>query len=176
MVTRRWDWYQLKAEWAQRLVSEADLPRGALVLDIGAGRGAVTDSLLSIGARVVAVEAHAGRAQHLRERFGASVVVVQVDAADLRLPRQPYHVVANPPFALTTPLLRRLLQSGSRLRSAHLILQEQAAKRWAGPTAPGIGRWCRTHDVSTGRRIPRSAFDPAPPVDGRVLVVRRHAR
>jgi 23S rRNA (adenine-N6)-dimethyltransferase len=82
-------------------------------------------------------------------------------------------VVANPPFGLTTALLRRLLQPGTRLVSAHLVLQAQAARRWAGPSAPGTRRWSRHHVATLGPTVPRSAFRPRPPVPARVLRVSR---
>lgn len=170
---RRWAWHQLDTRWANQLVAEAAIAPGALVLDVGAGMGALTGPLLAGGARVIAVEAHPDRARDLRRRFGDAIVVVQTDARDLRLPRRPYHVVANPPFGLTTALLRRLLQPGSRLLSAHLVLQDQAARRWAGETAPGARRWGRSFETSAGIRVPRSAFRPPPAVDARVLVIRR---
>ena len=123
---------------------------------------------------MVAVEAHPQRARHLRQRFGSDIVVVQVDAADLRLPRRPFHVVANPPFAVTTPLLRRLLHPRSRMVSATLVLQAQAAQRWAGPTAPDVRRWGHLYAVDLGPAVPRRAFTPPPRVDARVLrIVRR---
>lgn len=170
---RRWGWHQLDPQWAGWLVAEAGIPRGALVLDVGAGHGALTAPLVEAGARVIAVEAHRQRAQFLRERFGAAVVVVQTDAAVLRLPRRPYHVVANPPFGVTAAVLRRLLQPGSRLQSAHLVLQDKAARWWAGPSAPGYGRWGRRFALSVGPRLPRTAFAPRPRFDARVLVVVR---
>ena len=148
---------------------------GDRVLDVGAGDGALTRHLVAVGAKVVAVEAHPGRAQLLRDRFGdrGDVVVVRADAADLRLPRHDFHVVANPPFAITAALLRRLLHPASRLVSAHLVLQQQAARKWGSPRAPDIGRWGRTFDVSLGRSVPRSAFRPPPHVPTQVLVIRR---
>jgi 23S rRNA (adenine-N6)-dimethyltransferase len=170
---RRWGWHQLAPHHAHRLVADAELPPGALVLDIGAGRGAVTEVLLDAGHRVIAVEAHPGRAAHLRRRFGAGITVVQVDARHLRLPRRPFHVVASPPYAITTPLLQLLLQRGSRLRSAHLVLQHQAARRWAAGQAPGAGRWTREFQVAVGRTVPRHAFRPPPPVSSAVLLIRR---
>jgi len=142
-------------------------------VDVGAGLGALTAPLVASGAHVVAVEAHAARAQALRARFGGAAIVVQADAADLRLPRHPYHVIANPPFALTTAVLRRLLQPGSRLESARLVLQHQAAVRWASPLAPGYARWSRTFLVGLGWEVPPRAFRPPPRVRCRVLVIRR---
>jgi 23S rRNA (adenine-N6)-dimethyltransferase len=171
--TPRWGWHQLEPAWAARLVADAALPVGALVIDVGAGHGALAGPLIAAGARVIAVEWHPARVRYLRRHFGDRVVVVQADACDLRLPRQPYHVVANPPFGITTALLRRLLQPGSRLRSAHLVLQHQAARRWSGHDAPGRVRWAQTFAAGRGPVIPRDAFRPRPPVDARVLVIRR---
>jgi len=169
----RWGWHELQPAWAARLVADAALPAGATVLDIGAGLGALTAPLVASGARVVAVEAHDRRAHALRERFGKGAVVVQTDAADLRLPRHPYHVVANPPFGLTTLLLRRLLQRGSRLQSARLVVQQQAAVRWASPGAPAYARWSVDFAVTLGPVVPPGAFRPPPPVRCRVLVIQR---
>lgn len=143
------------------------------MVDVGAGEGALTEPLLRSGARVIVVEAHHGRARALRERFGDAVVHVRADAADLRLPRRPFHVVANPPFAVTSALLRRLLHPGGQLQSAHLVLQTQAAQRWAAADAPGIRRWGPAFQVTLGSRVPPSAFRPPPAVPTSVLVVRR---
>jgi 23S rRNA (adenine-N6)-dimethyltransferase len=172
---REWGWHQLDPRWADRLVRQAALPPGALVLDIGAGTGALTRPLLEIGARVIAVEAHPGRARALSERFGRDITVVRADAADLRLPRRPFHVVANPPFAVTSALLRRLLHGGSRLVTAHLLLDRRAAKRWMSPDAPGVRRWGLDFEVGLGRRVPRAAFDPPPTVDIVTLWIRRRS-
>ena len=170
---RRWGWHELDARWAARLVADAHITPGATVLDVGAGTGALTAHLLAAGARVIAVEAHPGRARQLHCRFGTAITLVQADAADLRLPRRPYHVVANPPFGVTTALLRRLLQPGSRLVSAHLLLQEQAARRWAGADAPGARRWTVTFGATLGARVPRRALSPRPHLDVRVLRIER---
>jgi 23S rRNA (adenine-N6)-dimethyltransferase len=169
-----WGWHRLTDNWADAIVADARVQRGELVLDIGAGTGALTAPLARAGARVVAVELHPRRIAGLQRRFaGSRVTVVHADAADLRLPRQPFRVVANPPFAVTAQLLRRILGPGSRLVAADLVLQRSAARRWTEGRAPGAGRWLRTFEMEIGRRIPRGAFVPRPPVDCVVLTVRR---
>jgi 23S rRNA (adenine-N6)-dimethyltransferase len=170
---RTWGWHQLDPRWAERLVADAGVGAGDLVLDVGAGLGALTSPLLEVGARVIAVETHPDRAAHLRACFGRELVVVTADARDLRLPRRPFHVVANPPFAISGALLGRLVHPGSRLVQAHVVLQLQVARRWCGPGAPAARRWQRTFHAELGRPVPRSAFRPPPAVHSRVLVLRR---
>ena len=171
---RAWGWHPLTDEWAARIVADAAVRPGELVLDIGAGHGALTAELVERGARVIAVELHPDLVRHLSWRFaGLPVTVVQADALSLRLPRRPFRVVASPPYAITSPLLRRLLAPSSRLTAADLVLQRAAVRRYTSGRAGGPGRWRHQWRLQAGRPLPRRAFRPSPRVDSAVLVVRR---
>jgi 23S rRNA (adenine-N6)-dimethyltransferase len=95
--------------------------------------------------------------------------VVQADAASLRLPRQPFRVVASPPYGITADLLSLLLAPGSRLVAADLVLQRAAVRKYAERRVRG----CR---LTQGLAVPRRAFTPPPRVDSAVLVIRRQPR
>ena len=138
---------------------------GELVLDFGAGEGALTAHLVRAGARVVAVELNPRRAGLLRERF-PGVTVVQADAASFRLPARPFRVVASPPYGISSGLLRTLLASGSGLTAADLVLQRAVVQRYAAGGA-------RRFSLAAGLALPRRAFLPPPRVDSAVLVIRR---
>ena len=51
----RWGWHRLSKPWASRLVADAGVSGHDLVLDVGAGDGALTALLLACGARVIAI-------------------------------------------------------------------------------------------------------------------------
>lgn len=165
---RAWGWYPLADAWAGRIVADAHIHPGELVVDIGAGLGTLTTQLLAAGARVLAVEPHPGRAERLTETFaGRPVTVIRTDACSMRWPARPFRVVANPPYAITTELLRLLLSPRSRLVAADLVLQRAVVNRYAGSR---VHRW----QLRAGRSVPRSAFRPVPRVDSAVLVIRKH--
>ena len=162
---RAWGWHRLADEWAARVVAAAGVRPGELVLDIGAGEGALTAHLVRAGARVVAVELHPRRAGILCERF-PGITVVRADAASIRLPGRPFRVVANPPYGISSSLLRTLLAPDSRLVAADLVLQRAVARKYASGAA-------RRFSLTVGLTLPRRAFLPPPHVDSAVLVVRR---
>ncbi|GIJ46922.1 23S rRNA (adenine(2058)-N(6))-methyltransferase Erm(37) [Virgisporangium aliadipatigenens] len=166
---RSWGWHPLVDRWAERVVADAGVRAGELVVDLGAGRGALTRHLVRAGARVLAVELHPGRAAYLRERFAdAPVTVVSADAREVRLPGRPYRVVASPPYGISSALLRRLLGPRSQLVAADLVLQRALVRRWIGHNR----RW----ELRAGTDLPRRAFAPPPTVDSTVLVVRSTRR
>jgi 23S rRNA (adenine-N6)-dimethyltransferase len=172
--TRRWGFHRLSPRAAARLVADASVRPGELVVDVGAGDGALTRALVDVGARVVAVELHPDRFRRLQQRFrDAPVQVVRADASALRLPGRPFRVVANPPFGITTALLRRLLAPGSRLIAGDLVVPRQTMWRWMSDRAPGAQRWRRDYEMTAGRRVPRHAFHPPAPADCVVLSIRR---
>ena len=145
-----------------------------LVVDLGAGEGALTAALVDAGARVIAVELHPRRADRLRARFADErVSVVQCDIGDFRLPPRPFRVVANPPYAMSSAVLRSLLAPGSQVAGADLVLPRHVVRRWTQARTAATARHARRYRLSEGRVLPRSAFHPAPQVDSAVLVVRR---
>ena len=162
---REWGWHRLTDEWAARAVAAAGVRPGELVLDIGAGHGALTAHLVQARARVVAVELNPRRVGVLRERF-TGITVVQADATCIPLPGRPFRVVANPPFGISSRLLRMLLAPGSKLSAADIILQRAVARRYAATGTPRF-------TLAVGLALPRRAFQPPPHVDSVVLVIRR---
>jgi 23S rRNA (adenine-N6)-dimethyltransferase len=165
----------------EELVEDSGAAPGDLVLDIGAGNGLITQALARRGARVTAIEYDAALVRRLRTRFGpgSGVSVVAGDVLTAPLPGEPFTVVANIPFAITTKILRRLLDDpAGLLQRADVIVQSEVARKRG---TPGRGTllnacWEPWFEFTAGPRVPRTAFRPQPRVDAAVLTVRRRDR
>ena len=163
---------------AAELVERAGVGSGDLVVEIGAGTGVLTEALARRAGRVVAVEYDPRLAERTRSRLAGypNVRVVTADARTLRAPRRPFRVVANLPFGSTAAILRRLLgDPRTRLERADLVLQEQAARRYAAarPGTVETIRWGAFYELAVGQRLEPACFRPPPRVGAAVLVARR---
>jgi 23S rRNA (adenine-N6)-dimethyltransferase len=159
------------------LVGGSGVAEGDLVLDIGAGNGLISQALARRGATVVAIERDPALALRLRARFGTwpAVTVVEDDVLTTPLPSEPFRVVANIPFGITTKILRRLLEDAAGLTRADVIVQAEVARK-RGTRGRGTllnACWEPWFEFGTGARIPATAFRPRPRVDAAVLIVAR---
>ncbi|MCD6461809.1 MAG: ribosomal RNA small subunit methyltransferase A [Thermoplasmata archaeon] len=174
---------------ADRQVALADVKEGDVVLEIGGGRGFLTERLAAaaerVGARVVVIEKDPGLAGMLKDRYGyhsgyGSVVeVIEGDALEIGWPSFSL-LVANIPYVISSPLTMKVVEAGQRkgggFRRAVVMYQLEFARRLAAP--PGTREVSRlgikvqsTHSVRLAFRVPRGAFSPPPKVDSAVVVI-----
>jgi 16S rRNA (adenine1518-N6/adenine1519-N6)-dimethyltransferase len=152
-----------------------------VVIEIGAGLGALTEALADTGARVLAIERDQGLVRVLETTFRdrPSVEIVSGDAtalsfADLAPDAVRPAVAGNLPYSVTSPLLLALLHQRARLGPATVMIQREVAERLlAGPGTKAYGSLSilfRLHsDLTEVLEVPPSAFWPAPKVHSTVL-------
>ncbi|MGI5242502.1 ErmE/ErmH/ErmO/ErmR family 23S rRNA (adenine(2058)-N(6))-methyltransferase [Dactylosporangium sp. CA-139066] len=157
----------------RRVADAAALGGGDLVVEVGAGRGALTRELLRRAGSVVAYEADPGLAADLPRVPGLTVRVGDFLAA--RAPGEAFAVVGNIPYALTSPVVDWCLGAPG-LTAATLLTQLEYARKRTGD----FGRWSRLtiatwpqFEWSLAGRVPRGAFRPVPRVDGGILRISR---
>jgi 23S rRNA (adenine-N6)-dimethyltransferase len=158
------------------LVTGSGAGPGDLVVDIGAGNGLISEALARRGAQVLAIERDPALAERLRAKFGTwpAVTVTEGDVLKAPLPGEPFRVVANIPFGITTKILRRLLDSGALARADLIVQAEVARKRGTRGRGTLLNAcWEPWFEFGTGARIPATAFRPVPRVDTAVLIVTR---
>ena len=152
--------------------------RTDLVLDIGAGEGALTAELARRSRQVRAIEIDPELVSGLRSRFAATgnVEIVCGDALRVALPDEPFRVVANIPFNLTTAIMRRLLDDPRvPLARADLVVELDVAwKRARCTPSTALGAyWGAWYEFALVRRLGATAFAPPPATDAGVLRIER---
>jgi 16S rRNA (adenine1518-N6/adenine1519-N6)-dimethyltransferase len=165
----------------EEIVELAAAEESRPVLEIGPGLGVLTGALLAAGARVTAVEVDNRLAAHLRARYADALAsgrltlleadVLDTDKNDLVV--EPYDVVANLPYHITSPVLHYLMEEKPRPARFVLMVQREVAERIAAE--PGgmsyLSVFVQYHaDVRVARVVPAAAFEPAPEVQSALLV------
>ena len=167
---------------AEKLVRIAAVESGDRVIEIGTGLGTLTRALAARAGRVITVEVDAGIVRALRREalLPANVELIHGDALDLDLDRLtgeapgPVRVVGNLPYAVASPLLRRLLDWRERLVSWSVMVQKEVAARLLATTgAREYGSLTVLHQlvatVKIGLDLHPRCFYPVPRVTSTFL-------
>lgn len=153
------------------------------ILEIGPGLGALTERLAASGRPFVAVELDLRLAEHIETllRPYPNARVVRGDILDKRLDAllpgtAPVTVVANLPYAITSPAIAWVLEQGPRVARAVLMAQREVAQRLAAK--PGTKEhgsftvFLALHaELNVEFRVSPGAFHPRPDVDSVVFTV-----
>jgi 16S rRNA (adenine1518-N6/adenine1519-N6)-dimethyltransferase len=179
-VGRRLGQHFLRPASVARLLAVVDPRPEQSFLEIGPGGGALTVPLCARAAHVTAVEVDPVLAEALRKRALPNLTVIEADAlgVDLAALAPPgTRLVGNLPYFISSPLLRRFLDLRGRVPDAHVMLQEEVARRIASP--PGskeygilsvlFALWA---EVTLVLRFPPGAFQPPPKVHSAVIRIR----
>jgi 16S rRNA (adenine1518-N6/adenine1519-N6)-dimethyltransferase len=165
---------------ARAIVAAASLdPVRDHVLEVGPGLGILTERLVRRARRVVAVELDAQLAAWLPSAINAPNL--EVHQADIlrfdpsRVFDEPYVVVANLPYHITSPALRHLLDAGPPFAARLVIMvQREVANRVVAPlgqlSALAVSIQAQAK-VRLVRHVPAGAFYPPPKVDSSVLLL-----
>jgi len=177
--------FLIKGSALDRIARAACPEREPLVIEIGPGRGALTERLLARAERVVAIEIDAGLVEVLCAKFqdDPRLTVVEADALQTDLSQWGAAPVAgNLPYYAATPIVEKVLSLGAAVSRAVFLVQKEVAARLA--SRPGSRDYgylsVQTQmyaDVERLFDVPPSAFRPPPKVDSTVvqLLPRNHA-
>lgn len=162
------------------IVAAAAIEPGDAVLEIGPGIGTLTQGLAEAGAAVTAVELDARLVTVLGQTLAGydNVRLVHGDILKVDISREmtkePYKVVANLPYYITTPILMRLLEQRLPVSLLVTMVQKEVAERMvAKPGGKDYGALSVAVQYYTAPEIvftvPPSAFIPAPAVESAVI-------
>jgi 16S rRNA (adenine1518-N6/adenine1519-N6)-dimethyltransferase len=168
-------------EIVERIISAARLQPGETVIEIGPGRAALTEHLLSLGAGVTAIELDAELFKQLKEKYKQEtrLNLIHADFLKLDLAKLPESgvFVANLPYAVAAPILQRILSWPGWKRAVLMFQKEVAERLLAGPGTRKYGLLTVTvamkAHVEKVCDVPKRYFKPAPQVDSMVVRLER---
>jgi 16S rRNA (adenine1518-N6/adenine1519-N6)-dimethyltransferase len=151
------------------------------VLEVGPGLGILTERLVRVARRVVAIELDAQLADWLRTEFAeAPLEVLRANVLEVNLSvlfDQPFVVVANLPYHITSPAVRQLL--AAQPKRLVVMTQREVAERISAPPGELSALSVIVQVQATTKivlHVPSSAFYPRPNVDSAVLLLEPHAQ
>ena len=165
-------------------IAEAVCPQSCdRIIEIGAGKGALTEYLLQRARQVIAIELDPPLAEHLRARFAGDprLTIEQADVLATDLSRWGQAAVAgNLPYYITSPVIARVLQLGNLLERAVVLVQrEVAARLTAKPGSRDYGylsvQTQAFADAEVLFNVPRGAFTPPPDVESAIVRLKPNA-
>ncbi|TAG27082.1 MAG: ribosomal RNA small subunit methyltransferase A [Verrucomicrobia bacterium] len=173
----------------RKSIELAQVTTGDRVVEVGPGLGTLTRTLLEAGASVWAVERDAMLARYLMEEVAplhpGRLHLLEADAMDHPIaaipdPQQPFKVVANLPYAISTPWMDAVLEGPLPDRLV-LMLQYEAAQRYmAKPGSKLFGSISiflqSAFDVQPGHKVSGHCFHPRPDVESYLFNLLRKER
>lgn len=159
----------------ETIVASADLSAEDTVVEIGPGPGVLTNELLHRTKKVFAIEIDRDIIPVLREttHFNRDKLTIRNQhVLDFEIPNGPYKLVANIPYHLTSPILRKFLpETEHRPQSITLLIQKEVAEKICHPQRHSVLSLivAAFGDASIKAVVPAESFFPAPKVDSAVL-------
>ncbi|MBA4137643.1 MAG: ribosomal RNA small subunit methyltransferase A [Opitutus sp.] len=180
--------YLIDGNIVRKSVELGGVQPGEAVVEVGPGLGTLTSALLAAGAEVWAVEKDATMAAHLRATLAAEhpgkLHLIEEDAVEHPIADVPaeraasFKIVANLPYAISTPWMDAVLGGPLPTRMV-LMLQQEAAQRYVASHGTkqfgAISIFVQSAFLTDrGHKVPASCFYPAPEVESYLLnLVRR---
>jgi 16S rRNA (adenine1518-N6/adenine1519-N6)-dimethyltransferase len=150
----------------------------SLVIEIGPGKGALTESLLERADKVVAIEVDPTLVHYLRQKFRdqTKLEIIEGDVLKTNLPGGV--IAGNLPYYITSPILDKVFSLGDKWsRAVFLVQSEVAARLAAEPGSRDFGYLSVLTQVHAQPEIlfqvPRDAFRPPPKVESAVVRLER---
>jgi len=176
-------------QYAHEIVTALQIQPGDTVLEVGPGRGILTEILVETPAKVVAVEIDGRLQEFLTEKFGAheNFSLVHADFMEYDFREfsgvNPLKVIGNLPYHLSSGIIYRMLEHNRAARVDKqlpwfslgvLMMQREVAARMAASEGSRVYGKLSVFvqveaDVSLHAIISASAFRPEPKVDGGVV-------
>lgn len=171
------------------IVNAGDIHADDLVLEIGPGRGILTEKLLFLADKVIAVEKDRELVLYLQEKFAEAIEktrldvlpkdILKFDPKILRSYNKPYKLIANIPYYITGAIIEQFLSTSFQPEQMVLLIQKEVADRIIvrdgkqSVLSIAIAVYGKPKIIA---KVPRGAFNPPPKVDSAIISIENISR
>ena len=169
----------------QKIIQAADINSKDQILEIGPGKGILTQALLKTSAEIIAVEKDIELVKFLENHFKnkSNLKIIHADIRDFLQNihlyqsfggQTEYKVIGNIPYYLTSRLLRLLLENSIKPKLIVLMIQKEVAERIMAQTpkmnllAVSVQFYAKPEIIY---QVPKTAFYPEPKIDSAVIKI-----
>jgi 16S rRNA (adenine1518-N6/adenine1519-N6)-dimethyltransferase len=150
-----------------------------IILEIGPGKGALTEKLLEKAGKVVAIEKDPELISLLSEKFAKEIgnkklEIIEHDILDFNFKAEKYKIIANIPYYITGAIIRKFLESDNQPERMVLLVQKEVAKRIVAQDKKesilsiSVKAYGKPVYVDT---VKKRYFSPEPKVDSAILLI-----
>ena len=171
-------------EIAMDVVDAGDIHADDIVLEIGAGKGVLTEKILPLAGRVVAIEKDRELVEFLKEKFpeqisSGQLEILEEDVRDfdpsvMSFYDLEYKVVANIPYYITGLIIKKFLTSERQPSLCVLMVQREVAERIVARDGKESLLSISVKAYGTPRvikKVKAGSFFPKPKVDSAIILI-----
>ncbi len=161
---------------ARKIIEAANVNKDDVVLEVGPGKGALTEILLQKAKKVIAVEKDKELADFLMDKFKGqkNLSVINDDILKISARGGNYKIVANIPYYITSYFLRKFLESDFQPVLMALMLQKEVAERIVARNSKesllsiSVKAYGQPKIIA---KVSAKNFLPAPKVDSAIILI-----
>ncbi len=168
----------------QKIVDAGNVSSNDFILEIGPGKGALTEYLLAAGAMVIAVETDTEMIKFLEDKFASEIKskkmilikdnILKFDPSSIEsLKENKYKLIANIPYYITGEIIRKFLTGNNQPEKMVLLIQKEVSDRIIARDGKesilsiATKVYCNPKFIET---VKAGSFVPAPSVDSAIVL------
>ena len=166
------------------IVLAGEIKKDDIILEIGPGKGALTEKLLEKSGKVIAIEKDKDLLDLLQEKFKEEIkngkfVLINEDVLNYEIKEKNYKIIANIPYNITGAILKKFLTADNQPERMVLMVQNEVARRIVAKE--GDESILSISVKAYGKpkiiiKVPARYFSPAPKVDSAIIAINNISR
>lgn len=166
------------------IVLTGEIKKDDIILEIGPGKGALTEKLLEKSGKVIAIEKDKDLLDLLQEKFKEEIengkfILINEDVLNYEIKEKNYKIIANIPYNITGAILKKFLTSENQPERMVLMVQNEVARRIVARDGDESILSISVKAYGNPKivmKVPARYFSPAPKVDSAIIAITNISR